>query len=393
MSSKSIKLTIGRELVTAVKKAAVSEKDTYELRITSRVVPESGKYLATLCTCNGSVQSAICIYVAATEMDETGLDFIFPATFSGTISTLAAFSNEDFKFDVADGICTVICGKAQLSVPLLESAVTIESANPKEQTFAKVTIEAQKLKKAVDIGASTMSTSEGKLAAVHNAIDFAPVTGPEGESIRIISVDSLGISAAGAMAVIKESVGLSEMLDKKVYALNSVFTRIVAGLSAEYVDIMLFDKQVILREWNDFYIIVPNAAPFPATISGALYSHVDESYSVKVEQKKLASALDIAMFGAVAVDERKTVLSISNGGLMVKAMKNGNNAQVECKDAMGDIIIGFDGTYLKKGIAHLGNRVTLSGTLASAPIYLKNDDPGVVVFIAPCSIDEGSSKE
>ena len=74
-------------------------------------------------------------------------------------------------------------------------------------------------------------------------------------------------------------------------------------------------------------------------------------------------------------------------------MKNGNNAQVECKEAMGDIIIGFDGTYLKKGIAHLGNRVTLSGTLASAPIYLKNDDPGVVVFIAPCSIDEGSSKE
>lgn len=381
------------DLVSAVKKASVSEKNTYELTIAPNVEPNSGKYMASLCTCNGSVQT-IAFLLVASEGVTDDVDLIFPASFSKTVTTLAAYTDADFKFEVNETICNISCGEASLNLELLPSAVRIEAMDPSKNKFAQVTVETSKLKRAVEIGSSAMSAEEGKMAAVRNAIELAPVKVGGIEKLRVISVDTLGVLATGAMAEIKQAGGLDDMLDKKAFVLNSVFCRIVSSARSETVDLLLFDKQVMLRDGNDFYIITPNAAPFSKEIAAGLYADMPKEYSLCVEQKSLTSALDIVLIGATSLDDNKACLCVSNGTVEVRAMKRNNRAGVAATDVTGEIAIGINGAVLKRAIAHLGTSVTISGMAPDKPIFIKNGDVDVAAFVAPCQLDmEGESEE
>lgn len=384
-----------RDLVAAVKKASVSEKNTYELKVATNVEPNSGKHMASLCTCNGSVQTIAFLLVASDDVTDE-VDMIFPASFSKTVTTLAAYTDDAFKIEVTDNSCSISCGEASINLEMLQTAVRIEPLDPSANKFAQITIETGALKKAIEIGSSAMSSEEGKMAAVRNAIEIAPVKVDGEEKLRVISVDTLGFFAAGAMADIKQAGGLDDMIDKKAFVLNSVFCRIIGSLTSASVDLMLFDKQVMMRDGNDFYIITPNAAPFTKEIFNALYADMPSVYSMSVSRKSLMSALDIALIGASDMEDNKACLHISNGMVAVRAMRRDNRAGVMAEDVSGEMEIGIDGIILKKAIAHLGASISLSGAGPKAPIYIKNGEPGVVVFVAPCRLDtEGgeTSKE
>ena len=143
-----------------------------------------------------------------------------------------------------------------------------------------------------------------------------------------------------------------------------------------------------MRDGNDFYIITPNAAPFAKEISNALYADMPSEYSMSVSQKSLMSALDIALIGASGMEDNKACLHISNGMVAVRAMKRDNRAGVMAEDVSGEMEIGINGIILKKAIAHLGASISISGAGPKAPIYIKNGEPGVAVFAAPCQLDE-----
>lgn len=374
------------ELVSAVKKASVSEKNTYELKVAPRVEPNSGKYMASLCTCNGSVQTIAFLLVASEDITEE-VDLIFPSSFAKTVTTLAAYTDGDFKIEVEENICNISCGEASLNLDMLPSAVRIEAMDPGKNKFAQITIDTGKLKRAIEIGSSAMSAEEGKMAAVRNAIELAPVNVDGVEKLRVISVDTLGVLAAGAMAEIKQAGGLDDLLDKKAYVLNSVFCRIVNSIHSETVELFLFDKQVMMHDGNDFYIITPNAAAFPKEVSAGLYADMPKEYSMSVEQKSLTSALDIVLIGASSLEDNKACLSISNGGVTVRAMKRDNRAGVAATDVVGETDIGINGAVLKRAIAHLGTSISISGQAPNKPIFIKNGEPGVAVFTAPCKLE------
>ena len=380
------------DLVSAVKKASVSEKNTYELKVAPQVEPNSGKYMASLCTCNGSVQTIAFLLVTSENVTEE-VNMIFPSTFSKTVTTLAAYTDADFKIEVNESICSISCGEASIKLDMLPSAVRIEPLDPNTNKFAQVTVETGKLKRAIEIGSSAMSSEEGKMAAVRNAVELAPVTIGGVDQFRVISVDTLGVLAAGAMAEIKQAGGLDDMLNKKTYVLNSVFCRIVNSIHSETVDLFLFDKQVMMRDGNDFYVITPNAASFPEEISAGLYADMPKEYSMSVEQKSLTSALDIVLIGASSIEDNKACLSISNGIVEVRALKRNNRAGVTATDVAGETAIGVNGALLKRAIAHLGTDITISGVNPQTPIFIKNGDPGVAVFAAPCQIEADSDAE
>lgn len=378
-----------KALLAAVKKASVAEKDAYELRVSDRIEPKSGKHFVSLCTCNGSVQSIITVF-ATVEGVDSNERIVFPASFSKMVNTLAAFSEEDFKIELGDNGCDISCGGASVPLPLLESAVAIAPENGKT---AKITMEASAMKKAVEIGSGVVSSEAGKIDAVRNAVELSLISYEGKPAVRIVSTNSLGHIGAGAIASVKVATGVDEWLDKRRYTLNSVFCKIIAGLGDGEIDIMLFPKQVLVRHGVDFYIVVPNAAIYPEAVSRALYSPTEAAFSVTVSQKSLNSAVDIAMLGRTETDGKKTALSISNGVFTVSSLIGRNTAKVSADEVNGEIVIGVDGIYLKQCAAHLGSSLTLYGTGPNDLLYLKTEEPGVVSFICPCNLDEQKQEE
>lgn len=378
-----------KALLAAVKKASVAEKDAYELRVTDRIEPKSGKHFVSLCTCNGSVQSIITTFATVEGVDSSER-IVFPASFSQMVNTLAAFSEEDFKIELGDNGCEISCGGASVPLPLLESAVAIA---PENEKTAKITVEASALKRVVEIGSGVVSSESGGIDAVRNAVELSLISYEGKPAVRIVSANALGHIAAGAIAPVKVATGVDEWLDKRRYALNSVFCKIIAGLGDGEIDIMLFPKQVLVRHGVDFYIVVPNAASYPELVGSSLYSPMKAVFSVTVLQKSLNSAVDIAMLGRKESDGRLVALSISNGVFTVSSVKGRNTAKVSAEDVTGEIVVGVDGRYVKQCAAHLGSSLTLYGTGPNDLLYLKTEEPGVVSFICPCNLDEQKQEE
>lgn len=385
------------DLLTAVKKAQVAEKDAYEIRVTDRIEPKSGKHFLSLCACNGSVQSIITV-LATVDGLSGDTRIVLPASFSGMVTTLSAFSDRDISLNIREGNCLMSCGGGSVDVPLLESAIAIAPADPTTEKPAKATLEAAALKKAVSIGSGAMTSESGRVEAVRNAVDLSLVTYEGKPAVRIISVSGIGSMAAGATAPVKASVGTEELLDKRSYTLNSAFCKIVSGLGDGDIEFMLFSKQVIIRQGTDFYIVVPNAAPFPSTICAALYQVPEMEYRATVSQKAICRAIDVALLGNTSEAERKIALSISNRKLSISSVSRENKADVDAEAVEGEIRIGMSGDFLKKSLSGLGSVVTLAGTNAVSLMFFQTDEPGVAAFVAPCKLDdeeqeEGSAKE
>lgn len=249
----------------AVKRAGIAAKDVYVLRITPHKEEKSGNYIASLCTCDSTagIQAVAFLLVSVDGMPDTATEMIFGKDFTETVAAVTAFAPDDALTLQPDGhTCTVSCGTATVTLPLLAEAALIESVNPKEHAYVQIEADTEKLKHAVEVGSAAMVTTEGKTSMTfyRNSVALQPVKKANGNyALRILSIDTLGIMVSGAQVDILPSTGLDDMIaQNRIVALNGTAVQsIVLGAAASKISFLFFDKQVIVREVNDFYLLTP----------------------------------------------------------------------------------------------------------------------------------------
>lgn len=385
------KLIIGNSVLTeTVRKASVSLKDSFVLKVTAQKDAE-GNNLASLCACDGSTQANI-TFLCKCDSDEA-FQVIIGKEFANTVKAVAQYAPEqDIVIDVKEGSAQISCGEAKVPLGILADAVEIQPENPQTEKVVLIAAKSEDLKKAVSVGGMAYSTSvDGRMEVVKNAISLSFVTDGETNQMQIVTTNGLFCAGAHCPVSVMQGEGLAE----KSYSLKAtVFTKIASELTADAVQMFLFEKQVIVRENNDFYIIVPNANKFPSVIGTQLFSGIESGFTARVNRKKLAAAIEVAMLNASTQEEaRKTVYSLEGDTLKVHSFNGKSETKMGVANASGAVSIGLNGDYVKSAIAKLGEEVTISGTFADRPVFLNDGTAGVALMLAPFALNQDSSKE
>ena len=222
--------------------------------------------------------------------------------------------------------------------------------------------------------------------AAANAIDVAPVSGNNGEKmLRICALNENCSMISVAYAPVLQEKGLDNLLGKREYVLNSLFCKIISSIKSDEVEILMFERQVIVRDGLDFYIIVPNAAKYPDVLK--VLQEIQPDYSATVSKDKLTGAINVSLLGKEEKDDLKILLVVDDNKLSVSSISNeGNHADIEAADCSGQIKIGVDGSLLRRAAVRLSDTVIISGNGAKDLIHLKSPNIDGSVNICPVNL-------
>lgn len=377
------------ELMGAIKKASVAVKDTYVVTVTKRKEEMTGKYYASIAACDGVIMSSIAFLVTYDgEIKEQQV--ILGKELLSTVSTLSQYApEEDITLETGDGKCKICCGGASANVGLLMDALSITSANPKKDECTVITIASNDFKNAVSRGSMAASMEDGKLKMYKNTLFIQPVkVDGDADAFRIITVDSLGTMVAGSHVKIAGEV--KPLIEgKRQIALNkSIFCKVIENLSSQNVQLFIFKNQVIVRDINDIYILIPSTGQCQEKVGSMLFAHLNSNFSFRVNKKKFQAAIDIAMLNGGTIDgKHKVALSLDGGKLLVSSVNKTNHTIVDVENAEGCILIGVNGSYLKNVLSHMGENVILAGGSSTEPIYITDGTEGFNCFIYPCQLN------
>lgn len=82
----------------------------------------------------------------------------------------------------------------------------------------------------------------------------------------------------------------------------------------------MFERQVIVRDGLDFYIIVPNAAKYPDVLK--ILQEIQPDYSATVSKDKLTGAINVSLLGKEEKDDLKILLVVDDNKLSVSSISN-----------------------------------------------------------------------
>lgn len=370
--------------VTVVKRAAVSLKDTFILNVAGEKNPENGKCLASIMACDGTVQSAVAFWVDVEEV--APMSFIFGKNLLSAVTVLASSSEEKFILEREEsGLCKLSCGSAKINIDTLGDAVQIANKDINDE-HAEIMIKPDDFKAAMAKGGFAYSTAlSGHYEVIKNAIAIAPVKNDDKYQFHLVTSD--GNMVAGAHVDVISQTGLDGMMDR-IWSLNAtVLDKIISGLHGEQVGIYLFKDQVVVRDVNDLFIIVPNAEQFPPQIVGAIGNEMEYNFTFEVGTKELTAATDVALIG-VGSDRPLVIFDNTSGnGLAVSNETGTNGIVLPISNENGGIRIGLSGKYLKTICSHLGERLCISGINAKNVISITDGTPGAKVCLCPVNID------
>lgn len=384
------KLTISNAaLVHAVKKASVSVRDTFVLSVLAKDVG-NGARQGSLSCCDGNTQSNIYIPVVADD-DACG-EYVFGKEFGQIVQTLSAYDEKDFVIrQKGDGTCTISCGGAVVPIPVRDSATKIQPKNLKE--CGAVVIEC-----ATDLfgcavmraGCAYSVTVGGKYEMLRNVMNVSVKKYEEQYRLLLVSTD--GLIASGAYVPISKQRGLEALKEGELsLSLNaSVFTKIASAISGEAVTLYLVEKQVIMQDGYDIYIIVPNATVFPVTVGSMLLADIPKGYEFSVSKKRLLSAMDVALLSVDSGDAGReaVAMTVEDGALTISSRDGGCRSKLDAENITGAVRIGANATYVRKLLAPMGSVVQIYGSNAAAPIYFSDEMQGARCFLAPVQLDQ-----
>lgn len=371
------KLTIENEaLVTAVKSAQICMKDAFVLSVINKDVG-GGLCQGSLSCCNGSTQSSIFIGVKADE--EACGEYIFGKEFGQIVLTLAAYDNGDFIIKRREnGDCTISCGGAAVPIPVLASATSIQVSDLRGSGVAE--LDAEAFKDAVARGGSSFDTTiGGAYEALRNAISIQTEKTGEQYFLRFTSSD--GIKASSARIAVKKQAGMENELALSVNA--AVFTKIGAASKNETVTLYMGRTQLVIQDGYDLYLIVPNAAAFPAGISQLLLTQPEKNYFFKVAKRKLLSSIDVALLGITTRKEKKVCASVEDGKLTIRNASGSCRSKLETSEISGAVRMGMDADRLKSLLSHMGEDIIFYGQDTTRPIYINDGAENAMCFLAP----------
>ena len=387
------KLIVEHEtLVKAVKKASASLKDTFVLKIISVEVGK-GQLQGSLSCCNDSTQAVIYIPVKA-DNDACG-EYIFGKEFGTIVQTLSVYDDKDFIIKCnSDGMCTIACGNADVPIPVCNSTASIPLQDIAANGALVVECKAESFREAAVRGGCAYSGNiGGAYEIVRNVINLVLEKTEKQYNLQFITSD--GMSASIARAQIVKQSGLDNLKDGEAsFCVNAtVFLKIASAISSESVTLYLAKTQILLRDGNDVYIIVPNANTFPVSIGIMLRAELPTGYRFKVAKKRLLAAMDVASLGNDQETKYKVCAMVEDGKLTISSVDGACSSRPEIAEISGAVKIAFNSTRLRSLFGHGGEDILICGAGAEAPIYISDGVDGARCLLSPATLESEKVSE
>lgn len=360
-----------KDLLVAVDKAAVGVKETFIFTISDRKTSD-GKVFGTVCASNGNVQ-AMAVFKA--EADKKA-SFIVGAELLSAIKAIGEFG-DTITIKLSDTVAEISAGSATMPLPLKADGVKIKMQTPKDNVCMSASFAKDDFIKAIRQG----SFAYGDAADISNlafTVALNAVCDDEGNYLYLMSSDArlATRSKVEALKVNDEFKTNKSYISIDAPALRSICTK----LTSDEISVLIFDKQVTVKDGNDYYTIIRYENEFPKNFA-EIISNDSYSYKAVFDVAKFRAALKVATL-LENKNEKKALINISNGKVVISSVLETNKAQVEAEEVEGEVSIIVNEKHFDIALADIGsNKVTIYGDGNKKPLYMKAD--GIRVLTAP----------
>ncbi len=349
-----MKFTINKkELLEAIEKC-VSVKDTYTISFTTRK-DESGYRYSTISA--GDSNSLSCItFMAAADTDQS-VKVIVGTEFYDAVKALSPSSLGDaIVLEILENNINVLCGNAVIPLGVKSDALTFNFKSPKVDAHSRFEIDAKELKRVIKQGSyasGNYDVSAGGTYAAITTVFLLPVNIGEGVGIRIISTD--GYFGTSSIAAVEGDASFLQMANAQsgICLPPSTIEKISSVLSDSKISVFLFDTQMIVKDGNDVYAIIPKNYSYPLSVIKGI-DEVDYTYKFTAKVADVKIALGIAMVNTSVIDAKKVmVLDIDLKEVVVSAAQTANKTVLKTLSSEGNVKVALSCKQLRD-ILHNG---------------------------------------
>lgn len=363
-----------KELLEAVEKAAVGCKE-YRVTISKQKNAE-GKNLCTITSSNGIIM-AIITFTALVDGDGK---FIVGSEFYEALKAVGEFGDQ-YTIDIRETAIEISAGSACMPLPLKEKDSSFKLQTPNKDGCVSLSFDKDTFVKSIRQGSYAFGDENSK-EGLKSAVALQPVVDGENKKVNIYSSD--GRMAVRASEVILEaSEGFKESLNMLISLDAPSLRSLCNKLESEKINLMIFSKQISIKDGTDIYTILRYEAVFPAQI-GILLEEEGYNFKAKFDASTLKAALKVATLLEDS-QNKVAVIDIHKGAVTISSKLGNNTVQVKAEDIDGEIKVAINARHLDKTISEIGaEKVTIFGLGELKPVYIKAD--GVKALTTPVKL-------
>lgn len=357
------------ELIKAVEKAATCSKESFIFNITERKATDGRSY-ATVSASNGNSQVIACFMAKA----EKALGFIVGKELPEVLRAVGEFGDE-IAINVTDSVAEITCGSASLPLGLLPDGTMIKMQTPNDSKCTYASFNRDEFVKSVRKGSFAYGDGSSASSLI-STVALLPVTKDENKLCIISSDGKISTrSYATAIEVNDEFKNVTEYVSVDAPALQSFCTK----LEGEKINLLIFDKQVTIKDGNDFYTIIRYETKFPEAV-GQLLDAVDYNYKGVFDVASLRAAFKVATI-LENKNDKKALITIQNGKVTISSELLTNKASIKAENVEGEVSILVNEKHIDMALKNMDEKVTIYGLGELKPLYITAD--GVQVMTAP----------
>lgn len=357
------------------------------IRITVRPKAKDGKNYISLSACDRSCQTET-LAECKTDVEEV-TKFIVDKTFVTSVKALQQTGEDVVTIRFTGNGVTLKAGSAQVEAAIRSDMTTFADCDPAD-AVAKIVVDTAEFISAVKKGGFAYSMKGCRMEAFNDAVAFVPWAEGEKSIIKVFSVNgSNTIVAARNMAVEQGSEALKTCFDEnKAWFVNASYLfRILSHLQAEKTQLIVWNKQLMIRNGNTFYCcILGSSAGYKRSILVSMFQkETERTFAMALDVKKLRSAMEIAGAGIRTLHNEGAVMEfiLKEKKVLFTSFGGGSKMSVDCDQAMGEAHMAVSLEYLKKVLAQIsGSKILLSGS-AGHPILIGDCDKEGRILLAP----------
>lgn len=380
-----MKITVNKKvLLEAIDKANICVKDTYVFSVTDRKISSANdEVYANLISSNGNVQANPVFSCISDESKK----FIVGSEFADVLKAIGEFG-ETYEITVGDTMAQITCGTASIPIALKTDATLITPCSPKKETCMQVEFERESFKKAIRKGSFAYAGPEDTHEAFRNTVALFPGNNGENATLTIVSSNAWFATCSVVQALKADEKYLSAENENKNISIDATITRnICSKLVNEKISLFIFDKQVIIRDGNDTYIIVRYNTTFPAAVMN-LFGNKEYQYKAKFDTTSLKAGIKVATI----LNKKGCKARLILGEVAKIASSDEKNiAQVKASEIEGEINIIINAKHIEMALSDMNTEsVSIFGNDNKSPIYITSED--AVCFTLPFREDENADK-
>lgn len=344
-------------------------KDGYVIQFTNRKAGDNEVYV-TLSASTTHTLSNITIS-AVPDGEAKAMQVMVGVDFGAAVHALAP-AGTTIELDIGAGAAVLSCGDARIPIKYLSQVTQLNMCSPKTDEHAFFTIETKEWKRAITQGGFAFGDYDPTVNnSVLNNIFLLPCDG------GIMVVTSEGHYAASSSATIGK---WNEKFTDMVKSVQGVcippasVKLINSCLKGESITVYLFQKQLLIKDGNDVFVITLAANnSYPMNIFDMLNTNeFDYSFEARISDIKVA--LNILSVNCTNVKQATMTLSVSADGVIVVSNDNENKASINNKNRTGCLNARVSICQLKDLVSATATEVdsvTICGKNGVEPVFVK----------------------